>query len=332
MMPPCVPVVRLLDGVTRVRPAKVHREREGVRKQSGCARVHRALQLRLRLRPDRPPERVPSRSTGHGVSHEHRRGPDAAGPGPSAPPNLVRQLYRTGTRNYFRVIPTERVQFAANAVLARQLGLESVFVVHDGDPLFGLSKAIFFRTAAERMGVEIDGFRRWGRDASPEGLAGEIARSRADGVFLAGGLYADGGSIIRALRARLGPRFVIMAPEFLPIASLFDDVGPAARGVYVSLAGPASERLTSEGRRFMRQFGGTQSDRVDRTAAYAGQATEVLLDAIARSDGTRESVVRELHALRVTDGILGDFAFGPTGDTTANRITILRAQRGAARK
>jgi hypothetical protein len=52
------------------------------------------------------------------------------------------------------------------------------------------------------------------------------------------------------------------------------------------------------------------------------------LAAIARSDGSRASVTRELLALRVKDGILGDFRFTATGDTTTTPITILRAQRG----
>ena len=89
-------------------------------------------------------------------------------------------------------------------------------------------------------------------------------------------------------------RFVIMAPEFLPIGSLFDEVGPAARGMYVSFLGVTSDRLPPAGRSFMREFAATQPGRVDVTAAYAAEATEVLLAAIARSDGTRASVVSEL--------------------------------------
>ena len=56
----------------------------------------------------------------------------------------------------------------------------------------------------------------------------------------------------------------------------------------------------------------------------AGQATELLLDAIARSDGTRASVVDELRATKVKDGILGSFRFDPNGDITTAAIPILR--------
>jgi ABC-type branched-subunit amino acid transport system substrate-binding protein len=68
-------------------------------------------------------------------------------------------------------------------------------------------------------------------------------------------------------------------------------------------------------------------------AIYAAQAAEVMLDAIARSNGTRASVTRELMATRVRNGILGSFRFDRNGDTTSQNVTILRPQRaGGARK
>jgi YVTN family beta-propeller protein len=253
---------------------------------------------------------------------------DLTRPTPAAPPDLERRLYPTGARNYFRVVPTDSAQGAANAVLARQLGIDSVFILHDGTLDFGVPKAIFFRRAARRIGLELSGFRQWGRDPASYGrLAADVKRSGAQGIFLAGGLYLNGGSLIRALRARM-PGVRILAPEFLPITSLFDGAGPAARGVYVSFVGLTNDRLSATGRRFMREFGATQPGSVDRNAAYTAEATEVLLEAIARSDGTRASVVRELHELRVEDGILGDFEFTPTGDTTSTPISIFRAERG----
>ena len=66
----------------------------------------------------------------------------------------------------------------------------------------------------------------------------------------------------------------------------------------------------------------------EREASYgtleAAQATEVVLQAIARSDGTRASVLRELRALEVEDGILGSFRFDRNGDITPSPVTIYR--------
>jgi len=63
---------------------------------------------------------------------------------------------------------------------------------------------------------------------------------------------------------------------------------------------------------------------LDPFALYAAQATEVLLDAIARSNGTRASVASELLGTRVNDGLIGSFGFDRHGNPTPAPITILR--------
>jgi ABC-type branched-subunit amino acid transport system substrate-binding protein len=56
----------------------------------------------------------------------------------------------------------------------------------------------------------------------------------------------------------------------------------------------------------------------------AGQATEILLQAIARSDGSRASVLRELRATKVRNGLMGTFGFDANGDITTAPIPIVR--------
>ena len=63
---------------------------------------------------------------------------------------------------------------------------------------------------------------------------------------------------------------------------------------------------------------------------YAAQATEVLLDAIARSDGTRRSVLEELFRTRVIDGLLGSFRFDANGDISESPMTIVQIRRGGS--
>jgi ABC-type branched-subunit amino acid transport system substrate-binding protein len=63
---------------------------------------------------------------------------------------------------------------------------------------------------------------------------------------------------------------------------------------------------------------------VSLTAVHAAQAMDVLLDAIARTDGTRESVTRKLFSTRISNGLLGSFWITSTGDTTLNAVTIFR--------
>ena len=62
-------------------------------------------------------------------------------------------------------------------------------------------------------------------------------------------------------------------------------------------------------------------------APYAALATEVLLDAITRSDGTRRSVLRELFRVRLAKSIFGPFQFDRNGDPRANLIPIFRVAK-----
>jgi ABC-type branched-subunit amino acid transport system substrate-binding protein len=62
---------------------------------------------------------------------------------------------------------------------------------------------------------------------------------------------------------------------------------------------------------------------------HAAVATEVLLDAIARSDGTRASVLDELRGIEIKRGIIGSFHFDRFGDMTPAKLTILRVRLGA---
>jgi ABC-type branched-subunit amino acid transport system substrate-binding protein len=60
----------------------------------------------------------------------------------------------------------------------------------------------------------------------------------------------------------------------------------------------------------------------------SGWSAEILLDAIARSDGSRASVTREVFRIRVEDGILGDIRFDRNGDPMSAPFTFLRIVGG----
>jgi ABC-type branched-subunit amino acid transport system substrate-binding protein len=55
----------------------------------------------------------------------------------------------------------------------------------------------------------------------------------------------------------------------------------------------------------------------------------VLLDAIARSDGTREDVIAKLFETDLSDSVLGPFSFDPNGDPAAGTESIYKAENGS---
>jgi ABC-type branched-subunit amino acid transport system substrate-binding protein/streptogramin lyase len=238
--------------------------------------------------------------------------------------------YPTGVRSFSRVMARESLQGVANAMLAAELGLDRMFVVYEGSREERVEFADPFRRAAHRLGLRIAGFEPFSGDGGDgAALADRVERSGAQGVYISG-LGTEGGvEVLQALRARLGERIEIMAHDpFVRIADLLEFAGPAAtRGLYISATDvpPAAPGQSPEGRRFARAFG-VLAEPVSGVL-QAAQATELVLDAIARSDGTRASVLAELRGARVEDGILGDFRIDRHGDITPVKLGIFRVPR-----
>jgi branched-chain amino acid transport system substrate-binding protein len=249
-------------------------------------------------------------------------------------PRLLPRLYPTGRRNYVRVYPTDDLQGAALAMLARDLDHRRVFVLDDGDPMWGALSAGGFETAARRLGLDVVERVTWDpRRTHYRDIARRVARADPDAVFLGGLLDNNGARVVRDLRATLdaAEADLLVTDGFTPVPLFVKKAGAAARDVYMSLMGVVTEHLPPAGADFAERFARTQAGvPVEPSAIYAAQATTVLLDAIARSDGTRRSVVDELFRTRVTDGLLGSFGFDARGDISESPVTVLRVREGGA--
>jgi hypothetical protein len=79
--------------------------------------------------------------------------------------------------------------------------------------------------------------------------------------------------------------------------------------------------------RLLRQFDASQPEGAG-IAPETMQAVEVLLQAIARSDGTRRSVLEQLRQTQIENGVLGSFRFDARGDRSPRVIIVERAERG----
>jgi DNA-binding SARP family transcriptional activator/ABC-type branched-subunit amino acid transport system substrate-binding protein/streptogramin lyase len=230
----------------------------------------------------------------------------------------------SGERNFVRIAAAAHLQAVAGAQLVKELGARRLFVLWD-DEEFGAN----IETATRNLGLEIVGSAEWNSEARDfDRLARRIALTRPDAVFIGGFFYPNGGVLVRDLRARLDPNVTLVASEgFLPVPDLLEAAGPAARGMYIIIGnGLPNGELPPPGKRFLEEFEATREGEPSPPfyTAYAAQAAEILLDAIARSDGTRESATRELFRTSVEDGLLGDINFDENGDPVEAPVTIFR--------
>ncbi len=245
-------------------------------------------------------------------------------------PGELRKLYPSGVRNYARIAAADHLAPLALAETARQLGAASVFVLHDREDPDTAAYAAKMRRAARELGLEVAGVGAWDPAArSFTGIAQRVADARPGAVLMTGAAPPHQGALIRDLREAVGPDVDLIASDgFADFPSLISSAGKAAEGMYVGNYGVPNDELPAAGREFLEELerSGKGERGEDFTAAYGAQAAEILLDAIARSDGTRASVSRELLRVRVEDGILGDIRFDRYGDPVEAPVTIYRIE------
>jgi branched-chain amino acid transport system substrate-binding protein len=248
--------------------------------------------------------------------------------GPGTAPGEPGKYYPTGKRNYARVVAADDYQGAADALLAKSLGIKKVFILNDKEA-YGLGVATNFKNAAKKLGITIAGFTAWdGKASSYEALAVKIQASGAQGVFLGGLICENGGKLIKDIRN--GAKNVkIMAPDgFTPVSAVVQEAGGSAENMTVSVAGLPNSALKGAGKTFVKNFTKADKRPPDPYSVYAAQAAEALVAAIAQSNGTRSDVTKQLFRIKLARSILGALSFNANGDVTSNPVTIYKVKGG----
>ena len=241
--------------------------------------------------------------------------------GPSCDSTEPDKYYPTGERNYTRVVANDDYQGAALAEFMQEQGVTKLYVLNDKEA-YGLGVATTTRNAAQSLGIEIVGFEAWDPKASSyESLMRKIGQSGADGIFLGGLIDENGAQVIKDKVAVLGPndgKVKLFAPDGFTTQATIDESGTAAQGMFMSVAGVPVDQFQGAALEFIEALkaGPIAGKPVDPYAIYAGQAAEVIMDAIAASDGTRADVIAKMFEVEVTDGLLGSFTFDENGDPT----------------
>ena len=239
--------------------------------------------------------------------------------GPGCEDTEPDKYYPTGNRNYARVVPHDAYQGAAMAEFMVGEGVKNVYILNDKEA-YGLGVATNLRNAAEHLGIKVAGFEAWDPKASSyEGLFRKIGGTGADAVFLGGLIDENGAKVIKDKVAVLGKneggKVKLFAPDGFTTQQTIDEAGTAAAGMYMSVAGVPIDQFKGAGAEFAKAFKPTLGGKeIDPYAIYGAQAAQVLLDAIAASDGSRQDVIAKMFQTKVTDGYLGSFDINENGD------------------
>jgi DNA-binding SARP family transcriptional activator/ABC-type branched-subunit amino acid transport system substrate-binding protein/DNA-binding beta-propeller fold protein YncE len=256
-------------------------------------------------------------------------------PVPGGDEELPEAFYPTGRRHYARLVGADDAQSAALVRFAHDRGVRRLTIVEgEGDGWYGRALAAHAQRAARELGIDVIATHMHpDSPARARALGAKIAATRPDALYYAAvpyfgppGKQLPAFALVEELRRQLGSDVLILGPDaWIEGPAVFAELGDDARGIHASYQGVPVQRLGPAGQRFVEEFGATQpGGLVDKDAVYAAHAAEVLLEAIARSDGSRASVTEELLATDIEDGLTGDVSFDADGDVRPRPMQIVR--------
>jgi len=244
------------------------------------------------------------------------------------------KYYPTGKRNYYRVVTTDDNQGAAAAEFAKSQGVKSVYVLNDTQT-YGQGVAKAFTSSAKKLGLNVlssgDAGEGWDAKATNyEALFTKIAALKPDMLYIGGIVDLNGGQLVKDKFKFLGDNTKVKMmmpdgftgyPDFLALAE--------AQGAYLSFTGLSIDQFPKGGaaenfqKAYLKKY---KEAPTSSFSVYGAAAAQVILDSIARSNGTRKDVWMKMKTVDISaaKSVVGTrLKFDDNGDILSRDITIL---------
>jgi branched-chain amino acid transport system substrate-binding protein len=234
-------------------------------------------------------------------------------------------LYENGVRNYMRVVPADDLQGGASANWAfNTLGAQSVYILHDNQT-YGQGLATVFQNTFEGFGGEVLGFEAF--DAASDdfqALANKIANDAPDLIYLSAIVNLNASKLVQDLRDLMAPEdTVILGPDGLVNQDFVDGAGGAAEGMYITFGGLPGSALEGIGATWRDEFSTIIGHEPDAYSIYSFDCAVVVLQAIDKvGEADRAKILEAMFATEGFRGLVSEWSFTETGDTTADTISM----------
>ncbi len=261
--------------------------------------------------------------------------PAASWPGLTKPglgePNEP-SIYRpTNKVNFFRVVPADDLQGDVGAQWAQELGVKSVYILHDGE-LYGKGVATMFKKAAAARNFSVLGFDKIDPKASNyRSLAVKIKQTRPDLVYFGGTTQTNAGQLIKDLRAT-GISSKFMVPDGCYETAFIESAGAEAvqGNTYITFGGVPAKQLKGIGQKFYETYKATYNAEPEGYAAYGYEAAKVVIDAVGKAaTKDRAGILASIAGTKDFNGALGTWSFDANGDTTLRTMSGNMVENGA---
>jgi branched-chain amino acid transport system substrate-binding protein len=239
-------------------------------------------------------------------------------PGVSAP-GEPQKYYPTGKRTYFRIVPIDTIQGAADLLALKQQGCKKVAIANDGQA-YGAGLAKTIGVEAKSYGVSIV----WSQQidtTSPNytSVASAIAASGATCFEFAGTTATAGTAVSEAVYAAL-PKATILGPDGVCSSSWAQGVPAGMLSQMLCTVATLNLKAYPGGSKFLKLYKAAYHvANPDPYAIYGYAAAQVGLEALAKvkpGGNLRAKMVAAMHAVKSYNTVLGDFAFNAAGDTS----------------
>ena len=286
--------------------------------KSGCAGIEKPILNEVKL------AMVSPANTYAGLTH--------AAPGTSS--GEPEKYFPSGERNYVRVVASDDNQGKIGAQYMKEtLGVTKVFILDDKE-LYGKGVADAFEAAAKDIGLTVAGHEGWDKDSQNyRALMTKIKASGADGIYIGGVSANNGGQLVKDKAQIVGDntKVKLIGSDGMVLSSLFEEAGKAnVEGMIGTAPTQPPAKLTGKGKVFIDDFLAAENGKpAEVYTIYAAASMQVALDAISRSDGTREDVVAKLFETNIPDSVVGPLSFNEQGDPAGGTESVYKAINGA---
>ncbi|MBD0383220.1 branched-chain amino acid ABC transporter substrate-binding protein [Paenibacillus sedimenti] len=246
-----------------------------------------------------------------------------------SPSNTATEVTDRNLKVVNRIVARDDFQGPAAAEYAvKTVGAKNIFVIQD-KTAYGQGLADAFKDAATKLGATIVGYE--GITVGEKDFNGvlNIALSKKPDFVFFGGLYGEGGLLIKQARDK-GIMAPFMGGDAWDSQGLVDVAGDKVKdALYASIATDITK--TAEGKKWADQYKAKFSKSPDGYSAYAYDCMTVILNGIktaAAANGgkvpTRDKVRDAVRATKDFQGLATKISFDGKGDNTYAKVFIYK--------
>ncbi len=238
------------------------------------------------------------------------------------------KYYPNGKRNYTRVVPADDIQGSAAANWAKELGVKSVYILHDTET-YGKGIADVFRAKAKELGFTEAGYEGIDKKAQDyKALGTKIKSANPDLVYFGGITQNNAGLLLKDLRAA-GFTGKFMGPDGIYEEAFLEAAGEASEGAYITFGGVPGPKLTGKGKEWYDAYKAQFNSEPEVYAVYGYEATNVALAAINKvCKADRAAILDAVFATKDFDGVTGKFSIDQNGDTSLTTMSGVQVKGG----